>query len=226
MLHLSQYFMERHGEQISAEIGLDPRNITLDPAAWATSMGVEAADGDTLSVTHRDIQRQRQEVRRAHGAPAPPPAHTLNRRPPRCAGPQPRRTAGGPAPGRRLALACGGAHVHHHLRRRGTHPQPGRLVVPGHRLARRCPPGQVGGRGRRVAPGRTAGLGGRAAALHRGATLATAAHLRIRAERGELRTAWELTVEFLALTHDDLTTYAPDLTHDWVPGETVLEFTV
>ena len=63
-------------------------------------------------------------------------------------------------------------------------------------------------------------------ALHRGATLATAAHLRIRAERGELRTAWELTVEFLALTHDDLTTYAPDLTHDWVPGETVLEFTV
>ena len=63
MLHLSQYFMERHGEQISAEIGLDPRNITLDPAAWATSMGVEAADGDTLSVTHRDIQRQRQEVR-------------------------------------------------------------------------------------------------------------------------------------------------------------------
>ncbi len=63
MLHISQYFVERHGEQISAEIGLDPRAITLDPSAWASSMGVDLAEDGEASVTHRDIQRQRREVR-------------------------------------------------------------------------------------------------------------------------------------------------------------------
>ena len=63
-------------------------------------------------------------------------------------------------------------------------------------------------------------------ALHRGATLATAAQLRTRAERGELRRTWEISVEFLALTLDELRTYAAGLDHDWVPGEAVLEFTV
>ena len=33
-------------------------------------------------------------------------------------------------------------------------------------------------------------------------------------------------MEFLALTLDELRTYAAGLDHDWVPGEAVLEFTV
>ncbi len=62
------------------------------------------------------------------------------------------------------------------------------------------------------------------AALHRGATLATAAQLQTMAERGSMRNAWEINVDFVALTHDDLHTYAVGLERDWVPGQAVLEF--
>ena len=62
-------------------------------------------------------------------------------------------------------------------------------------------------------------------ALHRGATGATAARIRTMAERSELRDTWEIDVEFVALTHDDLETYASNRDHPWRPGETILQFT-
>ena len=60
MLHISQYFMRQHGAQLVSEIGLDPDNFELDPSSWAATMGV---DGKRQSLTHEEIQRQRQEVR-------------------------------------------------------------------------------------------------------------------------------------------------------------------
>jgi len=60
MLAISQYFLTNYGERIAADIGFDPSTITLEPEAMKVSLGV-AAEGDAL--THREIQRQRQEVR-------------------------------------------------------------------------------------------------------------------------------------------------------------------
>ena len=60
MLHISQYFMRQHGAQIVSEIGLDPKDLQLDPSSWAVSMGV---DETTQTLTHEEIQRQRRAMR-------------------------------------------------------------------------------------------------------------------------------------------------------------------
>jgi ubiquinone biosynthesis protein len=60
MLHLSQYFMRQHGAQLVSEIGLDPENFELDPSSWAATMGV---DEKKQTLTHEEIQRQRQAMR-------------------------------------------------------------------------------------------------------------------------------------------------------------------
>jgi len=39
MMHLAQYFVQFHGEQIAQDIGLDPSSITLDSSAWLNSLG-------------------------------------------------------------------------------------------------------------------------------------------------------------------------------------------
>ena len=59
MLHISEYFLTHHGPQIALEIGLDPSAIRLDPEILRGSLGI-AGEG---SVTHREVRRQRQEVR-------------------------------------------------------------------------------------------------------------------------------------------------------------------
>jgi ubiquinone biosynthesis protein len=60
MLHISQYFMRQHGAQIVSEIGLDPKDLQLDPSSWAVSMGV---DETRQTLTHEEIQRQRRAMR-------------------------------------------------------------------------------------------------------------------------------------------------------------------
>ena len=60
MFFVSQYFVRQHGAQIASEIGLDPGGLALDPASWASSMGVP---GDRPTLTHDEIQRQRREMR-------------------------------------------------------------------------------------------------------------------------------------------------------------------
>ena len=60
MMHLAQYFVQFHGEQIAQDIGLDPSSITLDSSAWLNSLGLDPEAG---SITHREILEQREEVR-------------------------------------------------------------------------------------------------------------------------------------------------------------------
>jgi len=57
MMHLAQYFVQFHGEQIAQDIGLDPSSITLDSSAWLNSLGSTRAG----SITHREILEQREE---------------------------------------------------------------------------------------------------------------------------------------------------------------------
>jgi hypothetical protein len=60
MLHISQYFLTHHGEQIAREIGLDPGAIQLDPEVLRGALGLPA---DGSLATHRDIRQQRRQVR-------------------------------------------------------------------------------------------------------------------------------------------------------------------
>jgi hypothetical protein len=60
MQHISEYFVRQHGAQIVSEIGIDPKSLRLDPSSWAASMGVEET---RRTLTHEEIQRQRQEMR-------------------------------------------------------------------------------------------------------------------------------------------------------------------
>jgi ubiquinone biosynthesis protein len=60
MQHISEYFVRQHGAQIVSEIGFDPQSLRLDPSSWAASMGVEET---RRTLTHEEIQRQRQAIR-------------------------------------------------------------------------------------------------------------------------------------------------------------------
>ena len=192
MLHISQYFLEPRGPD-PAEIGLDPRAIALDPAAWATSIGVEAPEGGELLVTHRDIQRQRQEVRQRMEPAAPRPPPPLSHPPTVPAGRR-RLTRPGDAPApppprpnmRRVSYT---------ITYDDEGPIPNRDAWSfGLSSARRRPGRQVGRGGRRAPARRAPGMAEERNALHRGATLATAAQLRTRAEAGSSgapgRSAW------------------------------------
>jgi ubiquinone biosynthesis protein len=58
--HISAYFAERHGEQIAADIGIDPRTYELDLSGVKGSFGV---DPSTESLTYRDLQERREIIR-------------------------------------------------------------------------------------------------------------------------------------------------------------------
>jgi ubiquinone biosynthesis protein len=58
---LSIYFATRHGDRILADVGIDPRAVELDLSGVRASFGI---DDDTEHLTHRDLRRRRETIRR------------------------------------------------------------------------------------------------------------------------------------------------------------------
>src|SRR5690606_33363665 len=59
--YLSIYFATRHGDRIMADVGIDPRRIDLDLSGIKAGFGV---DEGTDRLTHRDLRRRRETIRR------------------------------------------------------------------------------------------------------------------------------------------------------------------
>jgi ubiquinone biosynthesis protein len=59
--YLAQYFAVHHGERILAEVGFDPRQAEVDLTGFKASLGVS---DDTEALTHRELQRRRELIRR------------------------------------------------------------------------------------------------------------------------------------------------------------------
>jgi ubiquinone biosynthesis protein len=57
---ISVYFATRHGDQIAAEVGIDPRNVDLDLTGVKASFGVTES---TETLTHRDLRARRAILR-------------------------------------------------------------------------------------------------------------------------------------------------------------------
>ena len=57
---LSMYFATRHGDRISAEVGIDPRSVEVDLTGVKASFGLDAS---TPSITHRELQARRAILR-------------------------------------------------------------------------------------------------------------------------------------------------------------------
>lgn len=62
--HLAMYFAQNHGEQIAADIGVDPDSYEIDLSSVKASFGVEDAV-DTM--TYRDLQERRELIRKRLG---------------------------------------------------------------------------------------------------------------------------------------------------------------
>ena len=58
------YFAMRHGATIAAQIGIDPAQNTLDLSGMRAGLGLE---GDTDSITHRELQERRQIIQKKLG---------------------------------------------------------------------------------------------------------------------------------------------------------------
>ncbi len=58
--NISVYFAQTHGERISTEIGIDPREHEVDLTGFKDSLGV---DRTTRRLTYRDLQRRRALIR-------------------------------------------------------------------------------------------------------------------------------------------------------------------
>jgi ubiquinone biosynthesis protein len=58
---LSLYFATRHGERILADVGVDPREVEVDMSGVKASFGL---DDSTEQLTHRDLRRRRETIRR------------------------------------------------------------------------------------------------------------------------------------------------------------------
>jgi ubiquinone biosynthesis protein len=59
--YVAEHFAATHGEQIAAEIGLDPHAWDMDLTGVKASVGVDPRATDTL--TYRDLQRRREVIR-------------------------------------------------------------------------------------------------------------------------------------------------------------------
>jgi ubiquinone biosynthesis protein len=57
---VSLYFAARHGDQIAAEVGVDPRQLDVDLTSFKASIGL---DESTTTLTHRDLQSRRETIR-------------------------------------------------------------------------------------------------------------------------------------------------------------------
>jgi ubiquinone biosynthesis protein len=58
---ISIYFATRHGDRITAEVGIDPRKVDLDLTGVKASFGL---DDTTTTLTHRDLRARRETLRR------------------------------------------------------------------------------------------------------------------------------------------------------------------
>jgi ubiquinone biosynthesis protein len=58
---ISIYFATRHGDRITAEVGVDPRKVELDLTGVKASFGL---DDTTTTLTHRDLQDRRATLRK------------------------------------------------------------------------------------------------------------------------------------------------------------------
>ena len=58
---IATYFATRHGDRIAADVGLDPRRMTVDLDGLRGSMGLTS---ETKSITHRELQERRDVIRR------------------------------------------------------------------------------------------------------------------------------------------------------------------
>ena len=58
---LAMYFAAAHGEQITRDIGIDPRQITVDLDGLKASMGLT---GEVEGITHRELQERRDVIRK------------------------------------------------------------------------------------------------------------------------------------------------------------------
>ena len=57
---MSMYFATRHGDRITAEVGVDPRDVPVDLTGVKASFGLDAS---TESITHRDLLARRATIR-------------------------------------------------------------------------------------------------------------------------------------------------------------------
>lgn len=57
---ISLHFATVHGDRIFADVGIDPRAVNLDLSALRASVG---ADDESRPLTHRELQRRRQQLR-------------------------------------------------------------------------------------------------------------------------------------------------------------------
>jgi ubiquinone biosynthesis protein len=57
---ISLYFATRHGDQIAAEVGIDPRQMDVDLTSFKANLGLDAT---TATLTHRDLQARRETIR-------------------------------------------------------------------------------------------------------------------------------------------------------------------
>jgi ubiquinone biosynthesis protein len=58
---ISIYFATRHGDRITADVGVDPRKVELDLTGVKASFGL---DDTTTTLTHRDLQARRATLRK------------------------------------------------------------------------------------------------------------------------------------------------------------------
>ena len=65
MMTIYTYFAETHGERILREVGIDASQAAPDPDAMKAAFLV---DSDTDSLTYRDLQARRDEVRKSCSA--------------------------------------------------------------------------------------------------------------------------------------------------------------
>jgi ubiquinone biosynthesis protein len=57
---ISLYFATRHGDQIAAEMGIDPRQMDVDLTSFKANLGLDAT---TTTLTPRDLQSRRETIR-------------------------------------------------------------------------------------------------------------------------------------------------------------------
>jgi ubiquinone biosynthesis protein len=62
--YIANYFARTHGEQITRDVGIDPRSVEVDLDGVRSSMGLT---GDIERITHRDLQQRRALIRRRLG---------------------------------------------------------------------------------------------------------------------------------------------------------------
>jgi ubiquinone biosynthesis protein len=60
MMQVSAMFSQNHGEKVMADLGVDPRQFEFDTSMFA-AMGL-SDDVDIASLTHRDMQKMRQDM--------------------------------------------------------------------------------------------------------------------------------------------------------------------